>query len=398
MQNPNLYSPEVWAEFVEKFGKTKDQFRLKTYPQFDPFFNFFERNEEIHELVKDPDLLKVTQHSFLPFVKILTKTPRYRYQEDAQCYNLDTKIRPISFASHFDTYIYAFYSFSLTKRYQCYIRSKGFDGCVLAYRTDLDGKCNIQFAKEIFEDIRKRTSSGQHYTAIALDVSGYFDSIDHRVLKEKWCKVLGCEELPRDQFKIYKSLTRYSYVNKNSILRHFEVDLKAMKKSGVRWQTLTDLIPDDIVRKRFSLKFDLLRARKLITTNQPKVDRNGVTSYKGIPQGSPLSALLSNVYLVDFDEWAFDLSSQLGFTYRRYCDDLLILCKSDQAAHINEQILRKIDEYKLKIQDRKTELIEFMPDSKGVVRSFNRKKISQQNAILNDSNGCITDCRIGIIT
>lgn len=386
MNESNLYSAEIWENFVKKFGKTEKEFVLKTYPQFDPFFNFFHRKEEIHDLVKDPTLSKVAKHSFIPFVKILTKTPRYRFQEQEKSYSLDTKIRPISFASHFDSYLYSFYSFALTERYQEYIRLKGFSECVLAYRTDLNGKCNIQFAKEIFDNIRDRLKNNQECTAIALDVTGYFDNINHQLLKEKWCKILNIDELPKDQFKVFKSLTKYNYVNKDSILKHFGIDIKKKKKDGEKWQTLTDLIPDNIFGSRFKEKFQVLRERKLIVTNLPKIDKNGVKSFRGIPQGSPMSALLSNIYLIDFDDRLFRLSKELDFTYKRYCDDLLIVCKITDAQLINSEILNEISKYDLHIQDKKTELIEFKADSKGSFRSFNRRKINKENAIITANN------------
>src|SRR5687768_9355824 len=139
MDAPTLYNPDIWNRFCEKFGIKEEEFELKKYPQFDPFFNFFSEKHRIQKLVSDPTLSSVAQHSFIPFVKILTKTPRYRFQENEREYMLETKIRPIAFASHFDTYLYSFYSFALTEKYQDYIKKLGFDECVLAYRTDLDG-------------------------------------------------------------------------------------------------------------------------------------------------------------------------------------------------------------------------------------------------------------------
>jgi len=60
----------------------------------------------------------------------------------------------------------------------------------------------------------------------------------------------------------------------------------------------------------------------------PNCQKFGIVGYRlqeyyGIPQGSALSALLSNIYLVDFDEYMFKLGQTIGFIYRRYCDDIL---------------------------------------------------------------------------
>ncbi len=160
-----LFSTKNWNQFCKK---TEEKYKLKTYPHFDPYFDFPKQKDKIQKLVCSKSGLLVAQHPFLPLVKILQKTPRYRYQENEEKYDLETKVRPISFASHFDTYLYGFYSFTINEIYQNYIRSNGFDSCILAYRTDLNGKCNIQFAKEVFDIIKK---SRPGCTAIALVIS-----------------------------------------------------------------------------------------------------------------------------------------------------------------------------------------------------------------------------------
>jgi RNA-directed DNA polymerase len=381
MHKDSLYTDEIWNKFREKFGTTKEQFEIKKYPQLDPYFNFLKDHKKIQKLLADPTLKKVAEHSFVPFVKILTKTPRYRYQQEDAAYSLETKIRPISFASHFDTYIYGFYAFALTQKYQEYIRKEKFNDCVLAYRTDLDGKCNIQFAKEVFDAIREKTKYGKSCSVIALDITGYFDNIDHEILKEKWCKILGVTELPIDQYKVFRSLTKYNYINKDSILKHFKINLNQSPK----WQSLLDLIPDTSAGKSFNEKLNLLRSRKLIITNLPKKTKDKETNeekleYRGIPQGSAMSALLSNIYLIDFDKWLYDLGKTKGFDfiYRRYCDDLIVICNPENVGLINNALLNKISQYKLTIQPKKTEILEFKKNSKWEIRSFNRKKLKDE--------------------
>ena len=360
-----IYSEELWGRYVKK---VEDKFKIKKYPQFDPYFNFPKDKERLHKIVGDPTGRAVAAHSFLPLVKILVKTPRYRYQEEDSSYSLETKIRPISFASHFDGYIYGFYSFGLNEIYQSYIKNQGFDESILAYRTDLNGKCNIQFAKEVFDEIKLRGEC----TAIAIDIRGYFDSIDHEILKEMWCKVLGISTLPTDQYRIYRSLTNYSYVNKSSLLKHFKINLEKKRRKKEHWQTLLDLIPDDLGGSSFHEKFDLTRNAKLIVTNRPK-KKDGILTQKGIPQGSPLSALLSNIYLIDFDDYMCKYGKQEGFVYRRYCDDIIIVCTSEKANIIMQVLTHELtDRYKLTIQDKKTEVIDFIHNEKAVIRSHKR--------------------------
>ena len=295
----SLYTDELWQRYYDKVVDGREEFVIKKYPQLDPFFNFQSECGQIKKLVSDSNLKAIANHPFLPFVKILTKTPRFRYQETEKQYALDTKIRPIAFASHFDTYIYGFYAFALNEKYQEYIKSQKFDDCVLAYRTDLEGKCNIQFAKEVFNIVQDRIKNNKSCSAIAIDITGYFDNIDHSILKEKWQKIIGLPILPIDQYKVFRSLTKYSYVSKDSILKHFQIDLDKYDK---HWQSLLDLIPNSINGSTFKDKFDLLRKRKLIVTNLSKKNKQDRSKEnRGIPQGSAMSAVLSNIYLIDFD-------------------------------------------------------------------------------------------------
>lgn len=68
---------------------------------------------------------------------------------------------------------------------------------------------------------------------------------------------------------------------------------------------------------------------------------------KGIPQGNPLSPLLSNIYLSEFDEFC----QNNGFHLVRYADDMVLVCQSEKEANetfelINEFLVKK---YALKI-------------------------------------------------
>ena len=393
-ENSSIFNEDAWSSFVKK---VEEKFELKKYPQFDSYFNFPKEKDKLKQLVSDQTGKKVGAHPFLPFVKIIVKTPRYRYQKDPsrdpmelsakereQFYEFEIKPRPISFASHFDTYLYGFYSFVLTEKYQDYIKSEGFDSSVLAYRTDLNGKSNIQFAKDAFDEVRSLSEVGA-CTAIAIDIKGYFDSIDHKILKKNWCKLLNVDQLSIDQYRIFRSLTEYSYVNKDSILKHFKVNLRKKKRRNETWQTLLDLIPDELAGETFLDKFKLLRSQKLISQNKPKQIK-GTVKICGIPQGSSISAFLSNLYLVDFDNALFKLSGEMDFVYRRYCDDILIICPSHLAKDINERLQLEIDKCELEVQNDKTELIEFKKNSKGAIRAFNRKKIEAKQIEVTKDN------------
>ena len=42
------------------------------------------------------------------------------------------------------------------------------------------------------------------------------------ITKEEWKKILGKKELGRDEYNIYKSLTKYTYVKKSEINEYLE--------------------------------------------------------------------------------------------------------------------------------------------------------------------------------
>ncbi|MBX2968207.1 MAG: group II intron reverse transcriptase domain-containing protein [Cyclobacteriaceae bacterium] len=369
-----LFSEDIWNQWV---ARTEDKFERKSYIHFDHPFDFVKRQNEIKSFFTTSG--KISKHSFLPLIKIITKTPRFKFQDDLREYGLETKERPISFASHLDTFLYGFYSYALTEVYQKYIKDRGFDDCVLAYRTDLNGKCNIQFAKEAFETIRAKGPC----TALALDIKGYFDSIDHTILKSMWCRVLGQLSLAPDDYAIYKSLTKYAYVKQSTLLKHF--GLKVRGKNIKKPSSYSNILKG----KTLSEKLNSLREDDVIVVNRAhEVLANGKKRYFGIPQGSSLSALLSNVYLLEFDEFMFKIGQERNFVYRRYCDDILIICPTRDATDIQKIIIDTIrNDFHLTIQDKKVEMIEFAFNSKKQIRAFNLKKISQDlPSQLNSSN------------
>lgn len=376
-----MYTEELWKQWSEKEeknyrvvkdknGKCHKKYLKKGYTHFDHRFWFPDRKEEIRQILKAG--LKVNNKhkkvqewwSFSPFVKILLKTPRYKFQQQEGRYELETKIRPICFSSHTDSLIYGYYSFVLNLSYQEYIRKAKFDDCVLAYRTDLNSKCNIQFSKEVFDEIKRR----KECTAIALDIKGYFDHIDHAELKKKWVEVIG-KPMPDDQYKVFKSLTQYSYIGKTNLLTKYDINLKKLPKPPT---TLLEVVPG----KKDYEKYDQLRIDKLIVTNnKPNL---ATKRHIGIPQGSGMSALLSNIYLIYFDRDMKEKADKEGFVYRRYCDDILIICDSDKAQILQQFTIDKIhDECFLTIQEKKVEVTEFRKQTNGKIRAFNRKKMNQ---------------------
>jgi RNA-directed DNA polymerase len=397
-----LYTESIWEAYCKK---TEEDYHSKTYPHFDPIFNFEKNKNTLKKIVSDPTLSKVARHDFLPFVKILQKTPRYKLQindadPDGGEYDLETKIRPISFASHLDTYLYSFYAFALNSIYQKYLHDNGLNEVVLAYRSDMAGKCNIQFAKETFDEVRNMFIQEGNCAVIALDIKGYFDNIQHKKLKEMWSRVIGEDDLPKDQYHIYRSLTKYSYINLTSFLKAFNINLNKIRRKynkSIRvgeipkheYNSLLDLVPDSHAGATLKDKMKLLRQRLLITENShfDEKSKKRVLKEKGIPQGSAMSAVLSNIYLLEFDHEVCKKGAVEGFIYRRYCDDLLIICKPEMVNDIKSFLIDKIrSEFYLTIQEEKTDVIDFKKAKNGKTRSFRRTYDKTTNCFLETTN------------
>lgn len=77
---------------------------------------------------------------------------------------------------------------------------------------------------------------------------------------------------------------------------------------------------------------------------------------KGIPQGSPLSPLLANLYLDHLDETLLDNNYRLV----RYADDFIVLCKSAEKANDALELTQAVlSDLRLSFNKRKTRVVDF---------------------------------------
>jgi len=328
--------------------KKDDWFINKNYLHFDSPLSFSEAT------ILVTDSKKVAQHTFFPFIRINEKIVKYRFDEILNKMDKESKTRPISYSSHKDGYIYNYYAKDLSKKYEDILKNKPFNKSILAFRKipKDDGseknKSNIEFAKDVFDDIE---SFGE-CNVIALDFSKFFDTLDHNLLKQKWSKVLGKKKLPDDHYNIYKSLTKFSFVERDKVFKLFGISKSNPKpKDKKRYKICSIKDFRNIVRSE----------KDLIKKNQFLKDK------KGIPQGSSLSALLSNVYLFDFDEKLFNYVETFNGKYYRYCDDFIIITKQDNIKQIECFINKLIIDLKtVELNEDKTEVRYFRTTLKGL--------------------------------
>lgn len=317
--------------------KENGWFELKKYLHFDEPLKKDIAYKTAYKLVSNPK--KISKHSFLPFLSFTVKSPKYQFDEESGKKIIKPKDREICYCSHTDSHIYSYYAMLLSEKYEFMLRKKGLDSNIIAFRKIGEGKCNIHFAHDAFNDINSYATS----TVIALDFSKFFDNLNHSILKNQWCKVINEKTLPLDHFKVFKSLTKYSKVNKN------ELDSLFCREKNKYYSKLCTI-------KEFREK---IRKKGLIHPN-PNID-------KGIPQGSPLSGLLSNIYMIDFDEKMKNYINKLNGKYYRYCDDILIIIPRNNQKNKVEKFAKESIKYlKVDINEKKTEIRTFIRKNKNI--------------------------------
>ena len=79
---------------------------------------------------------------------------------------------------------------------------------------------------------------------------------------------------------------------------------------------------------------------------------------RGIPQGSPISPLLANIYMRRFVlGWKkLGLEQRLGSRIVTYADDLVILCKKGKADEALQQLRKIMSKLKLTVNEEKTRI------------------------------------------
>lgn len=84
------------------------------------------------------------------------------------------------------------------------------------------------------------------------------------------------------------------------------------------------------------------------------IDGIKVKSYKGVPQGGPLSPLLANIYLNEADQEL----EKWGYKFVRYADDMLIFVRNRKAAERYYKRVKNLLEgkLKLKVNEEKTSI------------------------------------------
>ena len=331
----------------------------------------------ILRLVKNSE--EIARHSFFPLLhkkipqrrfKIIDYDKNYvpirkhkKYDKKSGSVKSTKKMRPIHYATHIDSLIYAYYSNEvIQEKYESILEEDlAFSKCISAYRRiptedGLRNKNNIDFASDVFNAIRERGEC----CALAFDIESFFTNLDHKILKKAWSKLLGTASLPKDHYNIFKSITSYSYVLLNDLRgkkKSFdERQLASNRKVGIR------AFFDSPKTIRNKIKLGELRVFKNQYHNKEK---KGNRKIRGIPQGLPISSMLANLYLLEFDKKVYQkIMIEKGGFYRRYSDDLVVVCDEVDRKEVEDFLINEIQRYKLKISSSKTEICVFKKENR----------------------------------
>lgn len=262
----------------------------------------------------------VRENGWSPLIHYMKEDKRYKPLD----HKTIKKPRPIMYASHRDACILALYSYRLSKLLDRWYKQHGLHDSVVAYRSL--GKGNYDFARRVQDYVQAH----ENLTVMCFDVTGFFDNLEHEMLKRRLKLILKVTDLPEDWFKVYRYVTKYRYVN------------------------LSDLRENDEIKKRLDSR------KRIPIASIPELKAAGIEvrkhdKGKGIPQGTPISATLSNLYMTDFDlEMLAETIGRDGL-YQRYSDDILIACPPAKADELEALVKDRLNANGLELQTKKTE-------------------------------------------
>ncbi len=361
----------------------KDWFRLKRYPHIGLPLKLSDRTR-VEKYVSNP--LKVQSHSFFPFIHRKISVRKFRRNkndpENSKLRVATYKVREVYYANHLDSNIYSFYSSKLKDLYEIKLKESGAEGCVTAYRRiklyeneKSRNKCNIDFANDIFEYIK--LNNKRNLVSITFDITSFFDNLDHAKLKRAWSHILNVSNLPGDHYAVFRNLTKFSYVELDDIFSEFKNDIIVRKDEKENKRIKVDRL--ELLKNKDAVAFcekeefeKRIRKKNLIRKNK-HLDNNAlVLRKKGIPQGSPISSTLANIYLLEFDKLINNELTKIGGIYRRYSDDMVVIIDEEYRDRIVSLFYSRIEELNLSIQPSKTQIFYFKVfDGKYGCREYN---------------------------
>ena len=369
--------------------ETEDWFKLKRYPHIGEPLSLKDY-KRVKTYVENEKSVK--KHSFLPLIHKCIVKRKYR----ADTVNLKRnkkgerirfiatpKVRDIYYASHIDSLVFSYYNHLISDKYEKLVESKKFNNSIVAYRKipiaigSDKNKCNIDFAKNTFEFIKN--NENKKLTAIVADITAFFDNLDHKIIKKQWSKVLNSTTLPEDHYNVYKALTNLRYVEGDQLFNSYKGTM--LVERGI----VNSSKDKEIKRIKINSNKYFKEKNAISYCNKTEFLKNNLNliisanNKVGIPQGSPISATLANIYMLDFDQEVYDKIKSIGGYYQRYSDDLIIVCEQEYEDATLEFIRDRVKNLaKLEIHPSKTSVYRF-EEIEGIFKGFEIDENSKEH-------------------
>lgn len=260
---------------------------------------------------------KFKKHVFLPFLTFdisFKKHPKKiginKWQK-----KFVTKTRPIALASHHDAVVYSYYADILNEAYDEYTRVHKIDVSAIAYR-----RKNKERDKRLVDGVLSSTTSAKEvidYIAnseasyvMRGDFKGFFDNLNHDYLMHTVKEVVG--SISSDLRTTLKGLMKYRSIKRDELESILSDQKHSLAKRRTKDGWIKSYMKSGVETAEFLKNTNLLSSR----------------NRKGIPQGTSLSAVLANVYMVEFDSMVTAEVEKYEGIYRRYSDDFIIVLPS----------------------------------------------------------------------
>jgi len=166
-------------------------------------------------------------------------------------------------------------------------------------------------------------------------------------------------KLSDSEFKVFKSITKFSYLELTDIEKYINKTRTEMKRAA-----------------KFFKNTKEFKAFKKDHLNKNKNDY-------GIPQGSSISAVYSNVYMIDFDKKINNFITGQKGMYRRYCDDFIVIIPyNEKDENLNEfkdkyhNFIKKVVKStpKLILNEGKTDIYRYDEGSENIIEKLDGKE------------------------
>lgn len=292
------------------------EYYRKNYPKEPFLINLDAFIEDLHFSVNNPDYK----------IEAPTIIPKLKGDKDP----IINKCRPISLFTLKDRLIISFTNKYFTELFDCFFYEKSF-----AFRAiqEKDGK-KIRFThhdsvQEILD--YKKSYKGKRLWVTECDISKFYDSVHHTVVKEQFQKLIKKvkkEKLSEYDLRaeriFYKYLESYTFVKNVLPLND--------KKNDWYWKE-----KHNIPGGHFGwVEDDLIKSGLFKNIKNSKI---------GVPQGGAISGLIANLVL-DYSDNQILKNTSSSLLYVRFCDDMVIIHPSKKectkASLIYSESLKKL--------------------------------------------------------